>query len=385
MPFRLMKFRCYDLSLILCFVLFCVLFFVLSSGAKGDDSSTIVSEEFAYEPDITSTGGDVVDDFANKSWKTVTFYLKGETSVESLGGGMVKVKYGQLNTTKPNQTQDTSVPCPSMYGKIPKSNTYYIVGGFTSGSFLGNVSRWGMNIELWATGHAKKVQFLIVKGQEGYVTDEKDVDGPTKFTLTYLGYKEKSAYYMDFLIYYRTPQLQIPPSVSLIYGTPEHNANLKTNITCPMKAQYSNITVSDRKVTFTAIMWDGFGMYDLVNYSLNIHGPQKPKSIKETSKRVPGALYNITYEVEYEKTDDQNYTLHFVCVDNNGNTWETNRSDNNSFILKQSYDFGLYGLFGGAVIVLLIITAVWWKFGKPSKSLMIKTQRLKNISKAPKH
>jgi hypothetical protein len=326
----------------------------------------------APNDNMFSTDVDSGNQSANMSG--VNLYLNGPTSIQPSGGNMVTVKLGKLLTSKPNSTEDTSVECPSMWYWVLRGNDprkYYIVGGFAT-TILTPIDIESMGVELWATGRAKSVQFLLLfrKGNEEVLklkTDEKDVSGPTKFVGENKPFKQSLKPNTQFImfIYYHTPLAQIPPSVELIYGSKDHPAHITTKITNPMNVTFTNLTVSENNVRFNATLKNAFGIYDIANYTLRVRGPQFPRAIRET-KDITKTGLNISYDLEFDKSATGSYEIYFVCTDNNQNVWEVKGAKNSAFDLKQTGDYAIYLAIGGLFAIAFILAV--WKLHKSTKS-----------------
>lgn len=359
------------------------------TDVTNQDDNSIEAPATIYG-DFNESGSQADSGTQNTTRNNVNLYLNGPTSVTPSSGNMVTIKLGKLLTSKPNSSEDTSVECPSMWYWLLKGNDpnqYFIVGGFAVVPYsLLDVE--SMGVELWADGKAKSVQFLLVFKKSSEVllkikTDEKDVSGPTKFVGENKSFKQylSTNARIDMFVYYHTPLAQIPPSVELIYGSTAHPAHITTKITSPMNATFKNLSVSKNSVCVNATLKNAFGNYDIANYTLNVRGPQTPKSIKELSKNITSTFINVVYEIEYEKTDGQAYQIYFVCKDNNGNTWETNATANSTFMLKQSDEY-IYYVGGGIVVAIVILMATWgfYKF-KKSKLQVAKKKRAPHKAK----
>ena len=324
------------------------------------------------DDNMLSTDVDSGNQSANTSG--VNLYLNGPTSIQPSGSNMVTIKLGKLLTSKPNGTEDTSVECPSMWYWVLRGNDpnkYYIVGGFATFIYT-PINMESMGVELWATGKAKSVQFLLLfkKGNEEVLklkTDEKDVSGPTKFFGENKSFKQsmKPGTQFTMLVYYHTPLAQIPPSVELIYDSKDHPAHIATKITNPMNVTFTNLALSENNVRFNATLKDAFGIYDIANYTLKVRGPQLPRAIRET-KEITKTGLNISYDLEFDKSVPGNYEIYLVCIDNNQNVWEVKGAENSTFALKQTGDYTIYLAVGGILAIALIL--VTWKFRKSAKS-----------------
>lgn len=347
------------------------------TSATDQDNGSVYAPATIYDDSDENTS-QTSNGTQNITKNDVNLYLNGPTSVKPAGGNMMLIYLGYLVTLKPTGSSDTSVRCLPQWtwavrGHDPKM--YFCVGGFIAPTAT-SIDIEGMSIELWATGRARGVQFLLVFGDTLKIkTDEKDVSGPTKFIGENKTFKmsARGGSSLEVLVYARTAYSQVMP-FDLIYGSAEHPSRITPKITNPMNATFTNLSISKNSVYVNATLKDAFGTYDIVNYTFNVRGPQIPKSIKELSKKVTGASINIVYEIEYEKADGEAYQISFICKDNNGNTWETNATANSTFVLKQTEENGYYYYAGGGAIAAIAILAVW-KFRKSKSKLQTAKKR----------
>lgn len=343
--------------------------------------STPFSAPSIAAPDINQTEGSLNDTFYDSNInytikQSVNLFMRGSTSFTETGGGMVSISYGELNTTKPTNTTDTSVHCPTK-GQFPlivfgDPNMYYIVGGWNAviPKFSGiSMGYKGMSLELWATGKAKDVSFVGYIFGKDLVTETKNVDGPTKFTAALLDFERVQSPeapgqydYINLLLYYKASSIQIPitllADVDVIYDSVQHPSRLTINCNSTF-FMFRGTQLENGRAMIDATIFDGLGAYDIADYWINITGPSVAKSISKPVvwKNHSAGTINIRWIWNYKADGaiDGEYRIKVSAIDNNGNVWVSNIDCSNSTVMIKTTDYLGNAILVSAVIMIFIM------------------------------